>query len=124
MFLMGGSAVRAEDPGSLRVNIPFKFYFDTTELGPGEYLISNSTTRSPFITLRAVKETKTHQAVIVTRLAGSGSQPRSPKLVFDTVGENKYISEVWLPGKDGFLVRGTPEEHKHQTLSATASSSQ
>ena len=38
------------------------------------------------------------------------------RLVFDQVGEERYLSEVWMPGMDGLLIRATSERHKHESV--------
>ena len=42
---------------------------------------------------------------VITRLAKTGGKSlasTSARLVFDTVGEERYLSEVWIAGTDGF----------------------
>ena len=40
-------------------------------------------------------------------------------LVFNRVGDERVLSEVWLPGEDGYLVYGTVEPHQHQIVKPT-----
>jgi hypothetical protein len=55
---------------------------------------------------------------VVTRLArrNGSSDDNGPTLVFDRVGKTHALSEVWLPGQDGYLVKGTPEKHEHDIV--------
>ncbi len=53
---------------------------------------------------------------VITRLAQPPTPLADPKVIFDKVGDRFYASEVWVPGRDGFLVRGTAEAHSHQTV--------
>ncbi len=51
-------------------------------------------------------------APIQTRLAEP--EPASEaKVVFDKVGDLYYLSEVWMPGYDGFLMSSTQQQHTH-----------
>jgi len=51
---------------------------------------------------------------VLTRLARTGQSPAEAKLVFDTTDGKRALSEVWLPEKDGYLVRGNLAEREHQ----------
>jgi hypothetical protein len=55
---------------------------------------------------------------VITRLVQPLTPLVEPKVVFDKVGDKYYVSEVWLPDHDGFLVRGTKKAHTHHTVKA------
>ena len=56
-------------------------------------------------------------APIVTRLSREmHAMPNKAYLVFDKVGENAFLSEVWIAGEDGYLVLATKGEHKHKIV--------
>ncbi len=119
MFLLGLTSIFAENQGTLHVNIPFKFFFGGKPFEPGEYVISNPTSTPKFISLQAVKGKSGHQVAIITRLDATHEGSKAQRLIFDTVGEEKYLSEVWIPGKDGFLILGTPQEQSHNVVTAS-----
>jgi hypothetical protein len=123
MFLLGLTTVFAENQGALHVNIPFKFFFGGKPFEPGEYAVSNPASAPKFISLQALKGKSGHQVAIITRLDATHEGSKAQRLVFDTVGEEKHLSEVWLPGKDGFLILGTPQEHHHQVVTASVKES-
>jgi hypothetical protein len=50
---------------------------------------------------------------ILSRMAGPGGNPSEPRIVFDKADGMLYLSELWLPGQDGFLFRYTVEKHTH-----------
>ncbi|MBP1635571.1 MAG: hypothetical protein H6Q10_2145 [Acidobacteria bacterium] len=54
----------------------------------------------------------------MTRLAAPEVRMAGVKVVFDKVGDVYYLSEVWLPGIDGFLLHSTKERHTHTTVTA------
>lgn len=58
-------------------------------------------------------------ATVITRLAQPSVPLVASKIVFDKVGDKYYVSEIWLPEQDGFLVRGTKEAHTHHTIEGT-----
>ncbi len=52
---------------------------------------------------------------VMTRL-GRLEADSDPEFVFDRVGDTVLLSEVWMPGQDGFLLTGTKEIHSHSFL--------
>ncbi len=71
-----------------------------------------------------------NQEVLVRPQAGSGpsailpvltqlgrhDKDTDPELVFDKVGGKFLLSEVWLPGEDGYLLLATKGPHEHRVL--------
>ena len=51
----------------------------------------------------------------ITRLARL-DKDTAFKLVFDVVGDQSLLSEVWFAGEDGYLVLSTKEAHKHAVV--------
>jgi hypothetical protein len=53
----------------------------------------------------------------ITRLARQhmDDAPQA-SFVFDKVGEQRTLTEVWLPDQDGYLVDSTTAEHEHDVL--------
>jgi hypothetical protein len=59
--------------------------------------------------------------VVFTRLAGGmHTTPQDAHIVFDKVGEKYFLSEIWIPGVDGFLLYSTKEKHEHRILDVSA----
>ena len=54
-----------------------------------------------------------NMALVQTRLAEPESPLSGGHIVFDRVGDLYYLSEVWIPGYDGFLLHATKEAHSH-----------
>jgi hypothetical protein len=51
----------------------------------------------------------------MTRL--SALESAKAQVVFHKVGEKRVLSEVYLPGADGFQLSGTKGEHTHEKVS-------
>jgi hypothetical protein len=56
----------------------------------------------PVIALLAEHEHATHKT--------------SGNLVFNRVGDERFLSEVWLPGEDGYLIYGSAQPHQHEIV--------
>jgi hypothetical protein len=57
---------------------------------------------------------------ILTRL-GRHDRDAEPEIVFDKLGGKFLLSEVWLPGQDGYLLLTTKEQHDHAVLGGSNS---
>jgi hypothetical protein len=95
-----------------RVNVTLEFPFSAAgkEMPAGRYTIEAQPGR---ITIQAQSGTSgTTMMTVITRL-GRHDNDAEPELVFDKVDGKFLLSEVWLPGADGYLVLATATEHDH-----------
>ena len=101
---------------SVRAKIPFQFTVSGKVLPAGQYDFMRDANDEA---IRVVGERKTPGviAMIVTRLgAGIHTTPEDAHIVFDKVGDTYFLSEVWVPGVDGFLLHSTKGKHEHRTV--------
>jgi hypothetical protein len=108
---VGGGAVYAQDISI--VNIPFKFTVNHKVMMPGKYEIT--VTDAAVISVMPERG----QAVFVpaiTRLAQHEKPITDAMVVFDKLEDQYILSELWLPGEDGFLVTDTKQPHQHHML--------
>jgi hypothetical protein len=113
LVVVGGGAAYAQDVANF--NVPFKFNVGKSILNAGRYQVTVSSDQAT-ITLTPERGTAT-MAPAITRLAQHVVMSDA-KLVFDKVGEQYALSEVWLPVEDGYLVHDTKVPHKHHILTA------
>lgn len=98
-------------------NIDFPFVADGKTLPPGGYDLAESPDSSTF----QLTPTGTGPSIFllpVTRLAAPETPVTEARLVFDRVGNMDYLSEIWMPGQDGFLFHITKEKHTHHVVKA------
>ena len=98
-----------------KVSVPFKFTAGSSALPAGTYYFTTQASASR-MEVRDASQKVVSLIPVITRLAKTGGKSAasaSARLVFDTVGEERYLSEVWMAGADGFLVRATSEKHEH-----------
>ena len=56
-------------------------------------------------------------AMVLTRLAGGlHTTPQDAHIVFDKVGNNYTLSEIWPLNGDGYLAYMTKGKHEHHTV--------
>ncbi len=107
-FVVGGAVAQAQ---KATVNIDFPFIaagksmpagrYDVTASGDGPVLL-----RGPGGTVNLS---------VITRL-GRHDKDAEPELVFDKLESGLHLSEVWMPGEDGYLLLGTKETHGHTVV--------
>ncbi len=113
--LMVAAVGFAQGPPPITAKIDFAFNALEKALPPGDYTF----TRDEYSKVFRVSDGKKHDALvpIITRLALPPSiSSEESHLVFDEVGGKYYLSEVWLPGEDGYLVASTPGQHAHKVV--------
>jgi hypothetical protein len=96
-----------------KVSVPFKFTIGDTHLAAGTYYFATLSGASR-LEVRDSSQKVVSQIPVITRLAkATVKSSTAARLVFDTVADERFLSEVWIAGTDGFLVRATGEKHEH-----------
>ncbi len=122
--LLAGIALAAA-PADFKV--PFPIRVGGKDFGAGDYAVAK--TAEGGLVLRRVSTGKEVALTVLERIKpeAPGAEPR---LIFDEVGDfapsyTEYItvyvlSEVWLPGEDGYRVHLTKGAHKTKVVTGTA----
>ncbi len=113
-LLLAASVVYGQVP-TLKAPIDFAFTVEGKVLPAGEYKISKTEDGNAFRIQGEGKEGAL--ALIITRLGGDMREKKmNSYVIFDKIGEISTLSEIWLPGDDGYLVSTTKEPHTHKTV--------
>lgn len=100
----------------LRANIPFDFTVGSKELPAGQYDIAREALNNA-ISVRSTKGGVSSDAIVLARLwADIHTTPQDSHLVFDQVGDKYILSELWIPGSNGFLLNITKEKHTFKAI--------
>ncbi len=97
--------------------IPFRFVVEgrTLASGPYEFKLIGTDLDAMRIT-----NTKTNHAIVVPIVAPAGLEPtHRAEVVFDKAGKSSYLSEVIIPGMDGYLIAGPTGEHQQTSVPGT-----
>jgi hypothetical protein len=99
------------------VNVQFPFTAGDRSLPAGFYKLEHVIGPFPEIRITTADGITIVPVLAVTRLARlhMADAPKA-SVVFDKVGNRYFLSEVWLPGLDGFLLRATKEKHEHEIV--------
>jgi hypothetical protein len=94
------------------VNIPFSFMVKDKELPAGRYEFRVESTDNNRLAIRNVDSAGPFMLDVLTRLADVGDTKL--RVVFDKTADGKsYLSEVHMPGRDGFLVGISKGREQH-----------
>jgi hypothetical protein len=96
-------------------DIGFAFVAAGQTMPAGKYDLTSSSDASTFTLARAGGGGGVF-LVPMTRLAAAEPPSNETRFVFDKVGSTYYLSEVWLPGEDGYLFYAAKEKHTHQIV--------
>ncbi len=96
------AAGTARAAGIMAVDLPFSFVVNDKEVPAGHYEILPIGNHESTLVLRNTVGGGTFVMAVIERLAETGS--KAPYVVFDRVENKNYLSEVHIPGGDGFLV--------------------
>jgi hypothetical protein len=108
VFLIAAVSARAE-PSS--VQIKFKFIAGSKILDAGNYTVDAEGDK-------VVLTPEKGGAVELAQVKSLGKKKLSKlELVFDEVGSQMYLSEVWVPEKDGIKVANVDGSERRQTVS-------
>jgi hypothetical protein len=121
-MLAGSFSVYAQSKGSEMVaKVSFEFKAGEKMFPAGTYRFARRSTSAPSLVITPEKGGESTMVAVVTRLAQRvrTSAETEGSLVFDKVGQDHVLSEVWMPGQDGFLVGATTGEHQHEVVPVT-----
>jgi len=101
-----------------RVDIPFKFMVAKKEMPAGKYEVLKVEGQESRLLLRNWQTKTTIYVSVVERLAETDpSQKHGARVVFDTVGDQKFLSEFWpANNSDGYLLGINKGEQKHEVV--------
>jgi len=95
-------ALHAQDPTTRsKVTVPFGFEVGSTHLAAGSYIVSNP--QAPILA-----------ALVMSSHETDPSPARTSKVVFDRIGDQYFLREVWSQGKAEHLL--CPESKAEQSI--------
>jgi hypothetical protein len=109
--LAGVLPARAE--GRYDFKVPFAFTASGKTFAAGEYFL-NVTNEPEVVTLEA-RDPKAGRVLLAVETRVSERKPLSdPEVVFDKLDGKYLISELLVPGTDGYVLQVTKAKHTHE----------
>lgn len=110
-MLLVGSLASAETGTIIKLDVPFSFVAGGKELSSGPYLFRIFGTDQAIVSIADARGGKPIKVVATTRLADLRSS--KVDVVFDVSEGKHYLSEIHVPGSDGYAFEGAPGKHTH-----------
>ncbi len=111
-FVICGSVAYAD---VLVANIQFPFKAEGKEFSAGKYRFDVDLQSGDIV----VRDEGTGKTAIVRSISRLSDRGNEALVVFDKQGDQYYLSEIYIPGIDGFEVKGAPGAHTHVKVKAT-----
>jgi len=114
ILMLSLAAVLAGDyayAGTLTVNIRQPFIAGGKNFPAGRYRILADDESDQFVNIRNLDAETSLEIRFDTRL--SAREGENGSVVFDKVGNELYLAEIYIVGMDGFFFKGAPGKHKH-----------
>jgi hypothetical protein len=113
---LGSSRVVAADL-LVKGEVPFAFSAAGNQLPAGQYQVSVEDPTANVLVLQDVSAKKSVMVPFLTRLATTNDV--DAELVFDKDASGTYLSEIRIPGRDGYFIPGAKGEHTHVRVKAS-----
>jgi hypothetical protein len=107
------SPARAQSPSDFK--IPFDFVAHGKAYTAGQYSLTPNM-EGDLLTLQPLATKGASAIVPVETRLGERTQLTEPELIFDKVNGKLYLSELFVPGDDGYLMLVTKGKHTHEAV--------
>jgi hypothetical protein len=114
LFVVAFSCIAQQMP-VITVDVPFPFIAGTNSVPAGTYELQPNG-EGTHIQLHNMKTNESYIVSVFTSIAIRESN--QPMIAFDVEGENHYLSEVHIPGIDGYAFEGAKGKHTHMIIQA------
>jgi hypothetical protein len=105
----------------VQAHIPFAFHIAKTTLPPGDYLIRTSEDMDRDL-LEIRKDDGRVNVFFLTLTTESSTKVAKPELVFDQLGQERFLRSILIPGGSGNQLTVSAEETQAALAAARAAS--
>jgi hypothetical protein len=115
VLIAGSRSVQAQSLSLSDFKIPFDFVAHGKAFTAGQYSLGANMEGS-VLTLEPLGVKGASAFLPVETRLGERKQVSEPELIFDKVNGKLYLSELFVPGEDGYLVLATKGSHTHESV--------
>ena len=94
--LLGG-ALLAGEYNIEKAKIPFGFHLNDTALPAGDYVVKDTGISG----VLQIRDEQTGKSIVVMTKSRTTGKNDAPRLVFHRIGDQYFLSQVWMLGSDG-----------------------
>ena len=110
-FELSGAMAYAQSAAA-SAEIPFPFVAGGKDMPAGKYQVADASN----FRLQITGPKGDGFFLVAITMLGRHDKDTDPEFVFDKVDGKAVLSEVWMPGKDGYLVADTKGPHAHAVV--------
>lgn len=110
LILFAAAAGFAQEVHKVTVDIPHPFSVSGQPFEAGRYQVELPGRTHTVVIIRSVDGKSGAHALIMRSIAAPGSPAEKARLVFESVGGQYVLSEVWMPGHEGFMLAGVQSD--------------
>jgi hypothetical protein len=110
-LVLGGAIAQAQQV--VAAEIGFAFTAGGKDMAAGKYTFE--VTAAGPVVVRGPNGASSGLMTVITTL-GRHDLDKDPEFVFDKIDGKMFLSEIWVPGKDGLLVLATSGPHAHAVV--------
>ena len=115
VLIAGSRPARAQSLSLADFKIPFDFVANGKAFTAGQYSLG-ANLAGEVLTLESLGVKGSSAFLPVESRLGERKQLSGPELIFDKVNGKLYLSELFVPGEDGYLVLSTKAKHTHESV--------
>ena len=107
-LVLGGTEALA---ASIQTKVPFEFVIGNKVLPPADYIVETAGGMEPSVLRIRTMETG-DRVMFDTNQMPEKADPKTTELVFDTIGDKTYLTEVWGVTDSGREVKHIVDGHR------------
>jgi hypothetical protein len=120
VMLLASLSAFPQTTTAVRTNVPHPFMAGTQLVPAGSYQFTPDPGFHFIRVVNSAKKVNVMVPVLTRTAAALHTTPADAHVVFDKIGEKYILSELWLPGNDGYVLNSTKEQHEHEVEDAPA----
>lgn len=103
------TTVASAQTTKVKVNVPFSFMVDRTNLPAGQYLVQSVDVVGKVLAIRNLETNSTN--LVIFNSCTSLASVKQTKLIFHRYGERYFLSRIWIEGNNlGHELNPSPRE--------------
>lgn len=116
----GMSLAMAQSGSAISFAVGFPFKIGDVDCAPGQYRLVYEGKGARHLVVYNLTNNRSHFVRFTTRL----SEREDSGVVFDRIGDSRFLSEVYMNGSDGFQLSVTSAAHSHENQTVEPSANQ
>lgn len=105
--LFGSSVILAQNAARETATVPFAFHASSKTLPAGKYSVELSG-----MGIAQIQDVQTGNSILLMSKGRDSNKSGEPRLTFHRYGNEYFLAEIWMPGRDGGYALSTSAREK------------